>query len=528
MHTSIGIKKATRLAVYSGAAVKDLISLDFAAMVNRTMEVLSDHEIVDKRFNSVHVKFLASLDIGMAVLLRDVLASLGRLVGDERIDWLGFRFDPTLKFSEQVDVVMNAALPDPLSDDVTNKFPMTRLELATHVATYCGEVRRVMNRRSIIESELDNAANHLLFIVERQGGFDMLSQKERSYLLLRYDYFYSEGRALPRPNMNSESMTLITPLFEHVLDAPKRDLVTILTTQDRHNLCMSYTPYRNQLRTSQGYLERVGNLEELDMREATTMPWDTDEHLSAVCEGDDRVIFLPKRDGDSACLTYSFFTGPLMVQDEEEWDDMRCRIVLDDPEIMYRYNSETQGLEMVFDSVYRGGRKTITTDPMEFYLDMALRPSSIHETPVMYESFDEFNMVKIGDTKQFFFELGTEDNISAANSIPVHYYKDEAASREGKLSTKLVNAIPWLDYGSTFTRPVLGVYCLKLRDFIFNTDESAVDFLLNFIDLSKRMQHKNRLPILMSYNAFIVNRVLGKKFPDLKKFISEVTKGGVV
>jgi hypothetical protein len=525
MHIPIGIKKGTRLAIYNGAC-QSYIEKSYSEMFETVLDVLKDTEIVDKRFNTVHVKLLSGIDIGLAVLMRDVLLSLHRLVGDDRVDWLGFRYDPTLKFSEQVDVVLNTLIPEPVGGD--DKFPITRAEFAVHVATYTSNIRRTLGRRPVIEAELDNAANHLLFLADRAGSFDVLNQKEFSYLLLRFDEFYSEGRKLPHPVMNAEALELIRPLFDHVLDVPKKDLVTTLTTQDRHNLCMSYTPYRPQLRTSQGYLERVGNMEAIDMHEGLVIPWDLEEHLSAVCEGDDRVLFLPKGTREQACTTYSFYTGPLSNELSDEWNDVRCRIVLDDKSILYRYNSETEGIEMVFDSQYQGGRKVITTDPMAYYLDMALQPSTVHETPVQYESFDEFNLVRIGDTAKFFVKLGTEGKPSEANSVLVYYYATETDSREGKLSTILVPAIPWLGYGSTFTRPVLGPYCLKTRSFVFDMNDAAVDFLLNYIPLNKRMQHKNRLPIAMSYNAFIVRRVLGRPFPGLKDLIETVTKGGVI
>jgi hypothetical protein len=269
----------------------------------------------------------------------------------------------------------------------------------------------------------------------------------------------------------------------------------------------------------------MGSFTSLDMEESKlNLAWDPDEQLSAVLEQDREVVFLPVGTHEQACLTMNMWTGDISRPSL----DRQCRMVFDDRDLHYFYDPEIEGLVLTFESELLGKRVTPTTDPTDYMMDLALRPSQVHETPVMYESFDEFHFVRLGPTQQFLKSLGTESDPTEANVITVYYYKDEAAAGRGDLSKTAVPALPWLDYGSVYSIPILGGYCLKTLDNLFKDAEAAVEFLLNYLPLNRRMQRKNRLALTMSYNAFVMSRVLGGSIPDIEDRIAMSTKGGVL
>lgn len=516
MHTEIGIRPVRRLREIDETA-KKFISQP-APVIRKQLRDNYRETIFDggfKPFAKIHVGILTTLPPELIYVTRQVLAAMNRLVGNHDIPLLQVRYDPTLKWSEQVAEVMESMLPEPDTGD-DGKGTMTQIEFAHHVANYIVDVNRVYSRRAMIEAGLDAAANDILFQVQQDDSFRGLTQKERSFILLRFHPFYSEGRALPVPAHNPQARDFLKPLFERVLDTPKSALLTRLSTRDRRRLTMSMTPWRNKLITTRGFKDRMGTWAELSLTESLNWPWDPAEHLNAIAEKGVNVVFAPGQTGFS-CIPVNLYFGPLNKRDR----DNRVHPVLDDPTIDWRYDSRRKTLEMVFISEYENGLQIRTNDPEAYLVDLAMKEDVIHETPTVADSFDRYPSANISlIEKDMFVTLGDEAasaDEDSPNAVDVYYFADESdvAAREPKLSVRRHNAAPFLGWANCYTRPFMRGFPAFTVSKLYEIDDTAVDYFMSFLGLNRRLARLNRYAVGMSWNAYKLHHILGQTVHDL-------------
>jgi hypothetical protein len=478
------------------------------------------------KFVRFPVQLLMHLEPSAAVLIHTVAMSMNRVEGSTPLPFISKRLDPTLAYDEQITLMMSENLPVPFSQEAG--YPITIDNFAVYVRQFAADMLKCLKRRVSAQRDHYSYACHLLHLVEETGSTRILSQKELSFLILCFHGFYSrtfvgseagEYVMLPRPARNPLSVEPMKYLFANVLDTSKNKMLTRISNRDRATLTMSKTPYLPTLKSFIGDVDNEGNFDDIEMKEGPALHWELTEQLSAVSEEDKELVFLPQRDdklNNQACITFNFFNGPNQKS--------ACREVWDDMNIDFSYDRENGSMLMSFESIYRNRRISRTSDPTEYYLSQAMEPDQIVSIPVVKEGIDNFPLCKFLPRHDI-FNIGDSAKLDETNSLPILYFAIEADVGQRKLSKMLIPLHRLLGFGRQFIKPLLRNYVRLTTAQLYFEAPMVVEYCYPYLGLTRQLERKNKLPITISWNAFIRKTILDQPVDDnaLQEYILHLT-----
>lgn len=463
------------------------------------------------RISKIMLTPLLALDSWLAVLVHDIFAFAGRLVGaEEQLDVIQRRDSPVPDTADVIGMIAEDHIP---AINIPGDVILTPRDVAIMVLNRITDITQLETFASMtVESQMLAAGSHIAYLVRNH---ETIGQFEKTFLnfLLGGAIFPQKGPSIT-PSFNPNSMVFLEKLKAKTRAGAGSDTFTLYSTGSIDGAIMVVTPYAPKLPVAMGIVHdfRSGALTtngivRLSLEIIEEIPWDLDDHLVGQAEaqpGSLRARTLDQLGAPQLGLTTSVpwtFQGP------------QAPVLMDDPSVEFIYRG--RAFRYSFHSAFRG-RTITTTSDSEFLLDRLMDPGrrrKVVATPAENLSLDRFTNAILYKGDQYVVDLDTKADI----------WFRAYANGAFTLETRTVDLRPLFTFGNKVVRPALSNNFKTSRNFLFTPRPREVEWLASQLGLGDLNLQASRSLLALSYNAAWFKMVMGRPadvdVPSLAKLL---------
>jgi hypothetical protein len=477
-----------------------------------------------------------ALQTALIVILLRILKFAGYLT--EEIPLVQYRGDSILTIEEAVGNMLTAELPYPTSDDMQGD-KATVMTLKTFIPQAIQRLAHVNNLRPTIYARLRNALGSIGYKIFMNQP---ITQDEKTFFMTCADTskgkpgeklaMSKDGKPTPIPAVESGD-----PLTAKYYDALKKSVepgpgiwFKILSSNTSITQLLFYHgPIAKSLVTTVGYMFQRGPFLELNLKPLDQRVWTPDDQITGIRdvtrelgvalgaptltappqqppqEGEGPAPQLPTRERIVKSEPLALrMNSPLKICGPE---DLPCLpFSMDLPSVNLRLSDESDCAKFTWYYYSQTHQKTITNatgaTEDDVYVDLAIH------NPQLGEGIT--SELKLADLDLVMFDPSVEKRKVELSRQRI--FEDILYIRGTGLEMQSVDMSEFYSQlGLVQFRPDYGEYLYAPRAWLMTPDNTAVDYIISRLGLSKHHALQSYPALTMSHNAAVIKRLTGRE-----------------